>query len=490
MSSPLDGLDQRKVRIEKLEKIKEAGNLPFAERYERTHYLHDASKLAIDTKDVRVAGRLMAIRKFGKLIFATLQDYSGSMQIALVGKEIPDEFKHFTKVVDIGDFIGCEGYIYTTQKGEITLKVTNWTFLSKTLLPLPEKHSGLKSVESCYRQRYLDLVMNKETMDRFKKRIKMCQVIRRYLEDADFVEIETPVIQNKASGAMATPFKTHHQSLDVDMFLRIAPETYLKRAIAGGFDRVYEFARCFRNEGMDPSHLQDFTLLEYYCAYWNYEDNMNFTEKLIKHVLEKVNGSYQLTYNDTNIDFGQEWKRISFSDLIKQDSGIDIDQHSTKESLVQAIKEKGITLEVDINSLGRGNLIDQLYKKVSRPSIINPTFVIKQPLDLSPLARMNDDNKLIVDRFQLVINGWEVINAYSELIDPLDQRQRLEDQNQAKEGGDTEAMEMDEDYLLCMEHGMPPISGWGMGIDRLIALLTNSENLRDVVLFPLMKQDH
>lgn len=489
MSSPLDDLDQRKVRIEKLNRIKDAGYKPYAERFDRTHYLSVANNLPIGTENVKIAGRVMAIRKFGKLIFATLQDYFGSMQIGLVGKEIPEKFEEFTKFVDLGDFIGCQGYIYTTQKGEVTLKVVDWTFLSKTLLPLPEKHSGLKNIESCYRQRYLDLVMNKETLERFKKRILLTKTIRRFLEDADFEEIETPVLQNKASGALATPFITHQKALDIDLVLRISPETYLKRAIAGGFDRVYEFARSFRNEGMDPSHLQDFTLLEYYCAYWNYEDNMNFTEKLVKHVLDKVLGSHLLQYGDVTIDFSKKWERISFRDLILKDSGIDIDKYDTKESLLKIILDKKIKLEADIESLGRGNLIDQLYKKVSRPSIINPTFVIKHPLDLSPLARMNDDNEMIVDRFQLVINGWEVVNAYSELVDPLDQRNRLENQSRAKAGGDEEAMEMDEDFLLCMEHGMPPISGWGMGIDRFSALLTNSENLRDVVLFPLMKPE-
>ncbi len=489
MSSPLNDLDQRKVRIDKMQKIKDSGKIPFAERYDRTHYLNDAAKLPIHTENVRVAGRVMSLRKFGKLIFATLQDYTGQLQISLTGNDIPEAVKEFNSVVDNGDFIGCEGHIGTTQKGEVTLKVETWTFLSKTLLPMPEKHSGLKDIECCYRQRYLDLIMNQETMERFKKRIHLIKTIRRFLEDSDFVEIETPVLQTKASGAMATPFVTHQKALDIDLFLRIAPETYLKRAVAGGFDRVYEFARSFRNEGMDPSHLQDFTLLEYYCAYWNYEDNMNFTEKLIKHVLEKVHGSYLLKYGTSEIDFGQKWERISFRDLIMKDAQIDIDAHQTKESLLNIIKEKKIVLEADVNKLGRGNLIDQLYKKVSRPQIINPTFVIKHPTDLSPLARMNDTNPLIVDRFQLVINGWEVINAYSELVDPLDQRQRLVDQASAKNAGDSEAMDMDEDFLLCMEHGMPPISGWGMGIDRFAALLTNSENLRDVVLFPLMKPE-
>jgi lysyl-tRNA synthetase class 2 len=305
------------------------------------------------------------------------------------------------------------------------------------------------------------------------------------------MEIDTPVLTNKATGALARPFVTHNNALDIDVFLRIAPETYLKRAIAGGFDRVYEFARSFRNEGVDASHLPDFTLLEYYCAYWNYVDNMNFTEKLLKHLLQSVTGSLTLTYEGREIDFSGEWPRVSFRDVLIRDCGIDIDQCVDREALWAAIKAKGVTLEtdVDIKKAGRGTLIDLLYKKVSRPQMVKPQFITHHPLDLSPLARKNDENPMVVDRFQLVVNGWEVVNAYSELVDPVDQAQRFEQQAEARRKGDTETMDIDQDFLLCMEYGMPPISGWGMGVDRMVALLTGASTLRDVVLFPLLRPE-
>jgi lysyl-tRNA synthetase class 2 len=328
-------------------------------------------------------------------------------------------------------------------------------------------------------------------MERFKKRIDIIRTIREFLDKNNFVEIDTPVLTNKACGALARPFITHNNALDIDVFLRIAPETYLKRAIAGGFERVYEFARSFRNEGVDASHLPDFTLLEYYAAYWNYEDNMNFTEQLFKHLLMSVCGSLTINYEGTLISFDGSWPRISFRDLILRDCGIDINLFETKDGLFAEIKNKGITFEddVDVKKAGRGTLIDLLYKKVSRPSLVNPVFVIHHPLDLSPLARKNDANPLVVDRFQLVVNGWEVVNAYSELVDPIDQAQRFEQQAKARAQGDMDAMEVDYDFLLCMEHGMPPISGWGMGVDRIVALLTNASNLRDVILFPLMRPE-
>jgi lysyl-tRNA synthetase class 2 len=305
------------------------------------------------------------------------------------------------------------------------------------------------------------------------------------------VEIDTPVLTNKACGALARPFVTHHNALDIDIYLRIAPETYLKRAIAGGFERVYEFARSFRNEGIDASHLPDFTLLEYYCAYWNYQDNMDFTEKLMKHLLTEVNGNLSLTYENTAISFEGTWPRVSFRDLVLRDCGIDIDAFKTRDGLFAEIKARGIVFEdgVEVEQAGRATLIDLLYKKVSRPKLVNPVFIMHHPVEVSPLARKNDDNPMIVDRFQLVVNGWEVVNAYSELIDPIDQAQRFKEQAAARAQGDADTMDVDEDFLLCMEYGMPPISGWGMGIDRIVALLTNTSNLREAVLFPLLRPE-
>jgi lysyl-tRNA synthetase class 2 len=483
--------EQMKVRLDKVPQLKEAGYHPYLERFERTHRLSEASKLPDGTKDVKVAGRIIALRYFGKLAFGHLYDIDGKIQFSVQKNKVGKQFEDLKRLVDVGDFIGVEGEIITTKTGEKTIDISGFTFLSKSLRPLPEKFHGITDPELRLRKRYLDLIMSEESRERFKKRVKIIRTIRDFLDDHGFTEIDTPVLTNKATGALARPFKTHHNALDIDIYLRIAPETYLKRAIAGGFDRVYEFARSFRNEGMDASHLPDFTLLEYYASYWNYVDNMNFTEDLFKHLLTKVNGSLQLTYQGTEISFDGQWPRYSFRELILKDCGIDIDAFATKEELMKEIDRKGIRFETDVEiaSAGRGTLIDLLYKKVSRPQLINPTFITHHPLDLSPLARKNDENPLVVDRFQLVVNGWEVVNAYSELVDPVDQAERFKQQAQARAHGDKETMDVDNDFLQCIEFGMPPISGWGMGIDRIIALLTNAATLRDVVLFPLMRPE-
>ncbi len=479
--------EYRRVRISKLERIREAGQNPYPERFERSHLLTDARELADETPEVSVAGRVMTARIMGKLSFITLQDVSGRCQISIRQDDVgPETYKIVKKLVDLGDFIGVSGDMYTTKTGEKTVRAQSFSHLGKTLLPLPEKWQGVQDQEVLYRQRYLDLIMNPESMARFKLRSNLIRTMRRFLEDQAFIEVETPVLAPKASGAAAKPFTSHHNALDMEVYLRIAPETYLKRCIVGGFDRVFEFARCFRNEGMDPSHLQDFTMLEYYCAYWNYEDNMDFTEKLVQHVLQELFGKLTIEIGGEMVDFSGTWPRVSFRELIQNDCGIDIESFDDADSLRHAIAQAGIELE-DVESLGRGNLIDQLYKKVSRPKMVGPIFLTKHPVDLSPLARRNDNEENVSDRFQLVIRGWEVVNAYSELVDPLDQRARLEAQAALKASGDDDAMDMDEDYLLAMEHGMPPISGWGMGIDRFCALITNQSNLRDVVLFPLMR---
>jgi lysyl-tRNA synthetase class 2 len=479
------------VRRDKVEKLRECGYTPYAERYERTHTLAQAFSCEEGTTGIAVAGRVMALRHFGKLMFGHLQDASGRLQFAVQKKQMQERFDHIKQLVDIGDHIGIQGEMFVTKKGEKTINVESWTFLSKALRPLPEKFHGLTDVETRFRQRYLDLTMNTESRKRFMKRSEIIKTIRTFLDDHDFLEVDTPVLQSKASGAMATPFKTHHNYFDMDVYLRIAPETYLKRAVAGGLDKVYEFARCFRNEGVDPSHLPDFTLLEYYCAYWNYADNMDFTEKLLTHLLTRVNGALELTYQDHAIDFSGPWPRISFRELLHKDCGVDIAAVSSKDELLDQIRARGIELseDIDVQAAGFGTLIDTLYKKVSRPSLINPTFITHHPIDLSPLARKNDTDGGVVDRFQLVVNGWEIVNAYSELIDPIDQYRRFELQAQARSRGDTEAMDMDMDFIRCMEYGMPPISGWGMGIDRLVALMTDTTSLRDVVLFPLMKPE-
>lgn len=474
-------------RLKKLKELKEMGIQTHAERYERSHRLAEAKELAEDTT-VSVAGRVMLMRNMGKLTFGHIQDQTGKIQIALKKETLGDQYAFFNKYIDIADFIGVKGKIFKTHKGEISVLVDSFELLTKTLRPLPEKFHGITDQEKCYRQRYLDLTMNQETMDRFLLRTKTINTIRHFLEKHEFIEVETPILSTIASGAAAKPFYTHHNALDLDISLRIAPENYLKRCIAGGIDRVFEFAKCFRNEGMDPSHLQEFTMLEYYGSYWNFEDNMKFTEDLFEDLLMKLFGTMKINVYGKEIDFTTPWQRVDFRELILKDSGIDFAKYETADDLRDAIKAKGIVIE-DIEKFGFGNLVDALYKKVSRPKLIDPCFVIKHPIHTKPLARKNDENPQIADTFQLLVNTWEIINAYSELVDPIDQRERFEVQASAKAGGDDEAMEYDEDYVLSMEHGMPPISGWGMGIDRLMALLSSQENLKDTVLFPLMKPE-
>ncbi len=479
----------RQVRLDKIQKLRDAGVHPYPERFDRTHTLEEAKSLPEATAGVRLAGRLVSVNKIGKLTFAWLQDIRGRLQIALRKNEIgEEEYTLFHQTIDLGDFIGVEGEIFTTRTGELTLQSAAWTFLGKAIRPMPEKWHGLQDTEACYRQRYLDMIASEESRKRFIMRGQVIRSMRSHLDQHGFDEVDTPVLCEKPSGALARPFMTHHNALDIEIPLRIAPETYLKRCIVAGYDRVYEFARCFRNEGMDPSHLQDFTMLEYYVAYWNFEDNMAFTERMLYETVTAVLGSPVIERDGQQISFEPPWPRRSMAELIQESCGIDIAAFEDPDALRAEIAQRGIALgQEEIANLALGNLIDQLYKKVARPGLVQPTFLVHHPIQLSPLARCNDQNPAITDRFQLVVCGWELINAYSELVDPIDQRARLEAQQLARAAGDHEAMPLDEDYLLTMEYGMPPISGWGMGVDRFVAMLAGVPNLRDVVLFPLMR---
>jgi lysyl-tRNA synthetase class 2 len=486
--------DERADRIRRLGLIKEFGHKPYADKFDKQNDCATIATLEVGTS-VKTAGRVRLLRDMGKICFVQLQDFSGKTQAVLrVGEIEQTVFKQFVKMVNVGDFVGVEGEVFVTQKGEVSILVKQYTFLSKALRPLPEKWHGLKDEEQRYRKRYLDLVMNEETMEIFKFKSQFVHELRSFYHGKGFYEVETPVLCNNASGALAKPFVTHHNALNTEVFLRIAPEIYLKETIIGGFEKIFEVARSFRNEGIDPSHLQDFTMIEHYCAYWDYEQNMAFTEEMLTTVIAKLKKTLVLPLVDRageirQVDFSGPWKRVTFRELLIADCGIDVDECLTVEELRTAIKAKKIEIE-DIEKLGRGNLIDSLYKKVSRPKIINPTFLLKHPIDLSPLARRNDENPNVTDRFQLVINGWEVVNAYSELIDPIDQAERFDKQMAARAGGDEEAMLKDDDYVEAMEYGMPPISGWGMGVERIVALLTAQANLRDVVLYPLMKPEN
>lgn len=487
----------RAQRIQKLEALRARGLLPYAPRYPRSHACEEARALAAAQPDpdpatgspVRVAGRVLTLRAFGRLLFLTLQDGSGRCQVVLdegrVGRAALDLLR---EVVDGGDHVGVAGATGRTRKGEPSVWADEWTFLSKALLPLPEKWKGLADREARQRARYLDLVSHPETRARFRLRTRFVKALRAYLDAHGFEEVDTPILQTKASGALARPFVTHHNALDMPCVLRIAPETWLKQCVAGGLDRVYEVARCFRNEGLDPSHLQDFTMVEWYAAYWDYRDNMDFTERLVLHLLDEVLGTRVVEVGGRRIDFTPPWPRVALRDLVRRDAGLDYEDYPDAASLRAALQARGLKFDRDdLAGLGRGTLIDLLYKKVSRPGLVDPVFVTDHPIDLSPLARRSDAHPRQVDRYQLVVNGWEVVNAYSELVDPLDQRARFEAQAQARAAGDEEALEVDEEYLRAMEHGMPPMSGWGMGVERFLALLTGQDNLREVVLFPLMK---
>lgn len=478
--------DQEIVRREKLKNIKN----PYPEKYETNYSIKEASNLEDGVTGVRVAGRIVLMRKMGKMSFLTIGDIEGRIQISIkidmVGEEKYQEFK---ENFDLGDFIGVEGEVFTTHTGEKTVRASSFTFLGKALKPLPEKFHGLEDQETIYRNRYIDLITSEESKKVFLLRSRLIWEIRKYLNDLGYVEIETPILNNKASGATAKPFITHHNALDIDLYLRIAPETYLKRAVVGGFTKVFEIARCFRNEGMDATHLQDFTMIEGYGAYLNYKDNMKLLREMLQTIVKNLFGTLEIQIGDKMVDLSGEWEVSTFRDLILKYSNIDIDVYNTKEKLLDKIKEEHIEIDSDVplENLGYGNLVDQLYKKVARPNVVGPLYMTSHPISLSPLARANDLNKEITDRFQLIINGAEIINAYSELVDPQEQEKRLLHQAELKANGDEEAMPMDYDYIEAMEYGMPPISGWGMGIDRLMQLLTNADNIKDCILFPLMK---
>ncbi len=481
----------KRVRLEKEEKLKELGVNIHPERYEVTHALKEARLLEDGTKNVRVAGRVMSKRKMGKISFMDLRDIEGKIQLVIKRDDIGEEtYKILHSTIDVGDFIGVEGEIFTTQAGEKSLQVAKYEFLGKAIRPLPEKFHGISNQELMYRERHLDLIMNDDTKKRFLLRSNFIKLMREFLWERGFIEVDTPVLQNTASGATARPFITHHNTYDADVYLRISPELTLKKLIVGGFTNVFEIARDFRNEGISVNHLQDFTMIEGYSAYYNYKDNMKLLRDMVIYIISKLfDGNTTVNISGTDIDFGQEWDEVSFRDLLIKDCGIDINEYPTAKELLEEIRNRGIQLEDDnIENLGRGNLIDLLYKKVSRPYIIKPTYLTGHPTDLSPLARSNDDNPDYVDRFQLIVNGQEIINGYSELVDSEEQEKRFIEQNALKENGDEEAMSIDHEYIKAMEYGMPPISGWGLGIDRFLQFLTSSYNIRDVVLYPLLKR--
>ncbi len=482
------------IRLQKLKRLRELNIPAYAANFGRTHVLAEGKDLPEGT-EAKICGRIVLLRDMGKMTFLTLQDHTGRFQVLIRKEDFGEHYDTMLSLMDLGDFIGVGGARITTKTGEPTLQAKAWVMLSKALSQPPEKWHGVQNQEVAWRQRYLDLTSNPETFKRFTLRSLFVQKLREFYWKKGFIEMETPVLTTAASGALATPFTTHHEAYDMDVYLRIATETYLKECLVGGFDRVFEIGRIFRNEGLDPSHLQDFTMVEHYAAYWDYEDNMAFTETMFQDILPAVFGSLKTKIPDRDgnlveVDFGGQWPRLTLTEVIEKHSGINIDAHATADELRAAMATAKIKLDLDISKLGRGNLIDQLYKKVARPHLVQPTFITSHPIDISPLARRNDENPEITDRFQLVVGGWEIVNAYSELVDPVDQSERFDAQAKANAGGDSDAHRKDDDYVTALSYGCPPCSGFGMGIDRIVALLTQQSNLRDVVLFPLMKPEH
>lgn len=481
--------EQELVRRAKLDTIRETCN-PYPERYERTHRLHEARELEDGTQDVSIAGRIIFMRKMGKLSFVKIRDLEGAMQleikIDIVGEE---KYEFFKKQIDVGDFIGAKGEIFTTQTGEKTLRVNEFEFLGKALKPLPEKFHGLTDIEAKYRQRYVDMIMNEDSRKVFLGRSKFYSFVHRYLDEHGFLQVETPILQNAVCGASAKPFYTHHNALDMDCNLRIAPETYLKQCIAAGYDRVYEVAKCFRNEGMDTEHLQEFTQIEWYASYWNFEDNIKFYTGFIKNLLLELTGSTTVNYQGQELDFGKEnWNRINYVERLREILGFDFLAITEPQELKDKIVEKGLFTYADLEDYkSLSQIIDFTYKKTIRAHIVEPTIIYNYPAVLIPLARRNDNDNRIIDVFQVLAAGTELCKAYSELVDPKIQRENFEDQLKAKEQGDDETMELDEQFLGAMEQGMPPISGLGFGIDRLMMIIYDMPSIRDVVLFPQMK---
>lgn len=480
--------EQEQVRRDKLEEIKKYCN-PYPEKYNVTHKIKDARLLEDGTTDVAIAGRIVFMRKMGKLSFVRIRDIEGDMQleikIDIVGEE---KYALFKKLIDTGDFIGASGEIFTTQTGEKTLRVHSFEFLGKALRPLPEKFHGLTDMEMKYRQRYVDLIMNEDTRRVFLGRSKLYAYIHKFLGENGFLEVETPILQNAVCGASAKPFYTHHNALDMDCNLRIAPETYLKQCVAGGFNRVYEVAKCFRNEGMDTEHLQEFTQVEWYASYWNFEDNIKFYQKFIRGLLTELTGSTSIEYNGNVIDFGSDWKRINYVEEMRNVLGFDFLDIDDPKILKDKVVQKGLfTYEELEDTKSLSQIIDFIYKRKIRTDVLEPTIIYNYPAVLIPLARRNDNDKRIIDVFQVVACGTELCKAYSELVNPVTQREAFEEQLRAKEQGDDETMELDENFLSAMEQGMPPISGLGFGIDRLMMIIFDQPSIRDVVLFPQMK---
>lgn len=483
----LDTNEQVEIRKEKLETLKAAGKDPFVTtKFDVTHHSVDIRNdfENLENKQVTIAGRMMFKRIMGKASFCNLSDRYGSMQCYVARDSIGEEAYADFKKYDVGDVIGVKGYVFKTKTGEISVHAEEVTLLTKSLRPLPEKYHGLKDTEARYRQRYLDLIMNQDVRNTFEKRSQILKEIRSFLAEKDFMEVETPLLVENAGGAAARPFFTHYNALDEERKLRISLELYLKRLIVGGFERVFEIGRVFRNEGVDTRHNPEFTLMELYQAYTDYNGMMDLTEEMFRYLAEKVCGSAVITYNGIELDFSKPFKRITMLDAVKEYSGVDFSTITTDEAAKAIAKEKNIAFEPHHK---RGDIINLFFEEFCEEKMIQPTFVMDHPIEISPLTKKKPGAEDRVERFELFVNTWEMCNAYSELNDPIDQRERFAAQDALAAAGDEEANHTDEDFLTALEYGMPPTGGIGYGIDRLVMLLTDSASIRDVLLFPTLK---
>lgn len=475
------------VRRDKLSELQKMGRDPFKiSKYDVSHHSNEVvdNYDSLEGQKVSLAGRIMSKRIMGKASFMHLQDQNGRIQAYVKRDDIGvDEYKLF-KTYDIGDIVGIEGFVFKTKTEEVSVHVEKLVLLSKSLQVLPEKYHGLKDVDLRYRQRYVDLIVNPEVKDAFLTRTKALKALRSYLDERGFLEVETPILNTIAGGANARPFITHHNTLDIPMYLRIANELYLKRLIVGGFDKVYEMGRMFRNEGMDMKHNPEYTAIELYQAYADYKDMMDITENVISHMAQVATGSMKINYQGTEIDFTPPWKRMTMEECVKEYAGVDFSEINTDEEALAIAREKGIEITPGMR---RGEVINAFFEEFGEDRLIQPTFITHHPVEVSPLAKRNVEDPRRTDRFEAFANKWELANAFSELNDPIDQRGRFEDQVRKRELGDDEACEMDEDFINALEVGLPPTGGLGIGIDRVIMLLTDSTTIRDVLLFPTMK---
>ncbi len=476
----------RQNRIEKREKLQKLGLYPYPISIKRTHeietVLNNFDDILKKEEEVILVGRIKTMRTHGALTFFDFEDGTGKMQAMFAKDRLGENnYQFFLDNFDIGDFIEVRGIVFKTKRDEKTLEGKDFKMISKSLRPLPEKWHGLKDVEERYRKRYLDLIFSSETKQKFEIRSKTVKEIRNFLDSNGFLEVETPILQTIYGGARAKPFKTHINAFDLDVFLRISPELYLKRLIVGGFEKVYEIGKCFRNEGVDKFHNPDFTMLEFYWAYADYKELMKLTEKMIQQILKNVLGSTIIKYGENEIDFSGNWERIEFFSLLEKYTGIKYEEIN-EDALLKKAKELGIDIP---EGADKANIADEMYKKYCRPKIIQPTFVIHHPYGFQPLAKNLDENKLA--SFQVVVAGAEIINAFSELNDPVEQAKRFKEQEKMFKGGFEEAQRSDDEFVEALEYGMPPAAGFGLGIDRFILMITNSSSLREVILFPLMK---